>query len=359
MASLNPVLSVVFTIKTQVLGARQQYAQVVAIYDGVQLLSIRDVLTVKKPEWSSPKFRIVEWGAPAFSCEWADGGVLEVRLMDREEPVEEVQMVPYPMSVNDMVMPNEACTFKIQNACGSWEMPTPRNLRSMSKPLTASSAMHRQMLAACCREEQLTKKKEKVPKKRAREMPNNRIQQDSVHALSGTFVVSENKHKVDFRGVRSFKLMLEDWLMLLGNNSRKRMIQAGISCSIYMVLLKANMGYTLQLTTHQSYVILNMYGVCSAAEVRKREGQVCDVVELRDINWDYYLWADGDHSMVKLGVTTLEISRKGGTVMRIVFSKGTLWDEMAEAEVLASAGMLWTGIRRVLSGECSSATDMP
>jgi ribosomal protein L25 (general stress protein Ctc) len=54
--------------------------------------------------------------------------------------------------------------------------------------------------------------------------------------------------------------------------------------------------------------------------------------------------------MVKQGKASLETSRRGGTVMRIVFPKGTLWDEQCEAEVLASCAALMQGMRHVLSG---------
>ena len=54
--------------------------------------------------------------------------------------------------------------------------------------------------------------------------------------------------------------------------------------------------------------------------------------------------------MVEQGKTSLETSRKGGTVMRIVFPKDTLWDEQCEAEVLASCAALMRGMRDVLSG---------
>jgi hypothetical protein len=75
------------------------------------------------------------------------------------------------------------------------------------------------------------------------------------------------------------------------------------------------------------------------------------VVELQEINWNYPDWAHGNHEMVKEATSTsMEISRKGSVVLRLVFPSDTLWDEKAESDVLASCEMLYGALRLILAG---------
>jgi len=336
---VSPIMPIVFTIKARHYGCRQHYVQVPA-YDeetSEQLLSVLDMFTVSPPGWASGKLHIVGFGAASFSCAWVNAE-LHVAIPDALTEVEEMSMIPYHMNSNELIAPNEAAEFKIQNTCGAWDMPMPRNLKATTAPLLESSLMRRQILDRA------------DAKKKKRDTASNRIQQDAVHSIAGTFMVSKNKEKVDFRGVRSFKLMVTDFLLLLGNNSRQRMTEAGITCGIYMLLLRGNIGYGIDLKTHINYLMLRTIGGWTTAEVQKQESLVCDVINMREIKWDYHRWAGCDHSMVRQGKTSLETSRKGGTVMRIVFPPGTLWDERCEAEVLASCAALMRGMRQVLSG---------
>ena len=54
--------------------------------------------------------------------------------------------------------------------------------------------------------------------------------------------------------------------------------------------------------------------------------------------------------MVKEGVTSMEISRKGSAVLRIVFPPNTLWDKKAEEDIIASCNTLLVGLQTILSG---------
>ena len=327
---VSDIMPVVVRIETRLFGPRLEYVQVPAFDKDEQLLSVLNVETVSAPGWASDKLR-VSFNAPAFDCAW-DNGELHIKLPEIVENVVEVSMRPFLMSSNYMISYNDASEFKIQNACGFWDMPTPRNLKATTAPLLESSALRR-----------LENKRQK------HEMRGNRIQQDAVHSIAGTFMVSKNKNKVDFRGVRSYKLLEEDFLLLLGNTSHKRMVDAGITCSIYMLLLRGNLGCSLDLKALKNYLLLRTMGGWGSAEVKKQEDLVCNVAIMERIKWDFPRWS-GDHSMVEQGVASLEISRKGGTVMRIVFPKGTLWDANSEKEVLASCAAMMRGMREIMRG---------
>jgi hypothetical protein len=275
---VSPIMPLLFTIKTRHYGSRQHYVQVSAFDEdtGEQLLSVADILTVSAPGWESGKLQIVEFASAAFLCSWVNAQ-LHVAVPDTVESIEEISVIPFHMNSNELIAPNAPLELKIQNACGAWEMPTPRNLKATTAPLLESSMMRRQILDS----------KDKTKKKR--DTAGNRIQQDAVHSLAGTFMVSKNKHKVDFRGVRSFKLLVEDFLLLLGNNSRQRMTDAGITCSIYMLLLRGNIGYGIDLKTHINYLLLRTIGGWTTAEVQKQESLVCDVVKMEVRHyWIYF-----------------------------------------------------------------------
>ena len=274
---VSPIMPLVFTIKTRHYGSRQQYVQVSAFDEetGEQLLSVADILTVSAPGWASGKLQIVEFGAAAFLCSWVNAE-LHVAVPDALDAIEEISVIPFHMNSNELIAPNAASEFKIQNTCGAWEMPTPRNLKATTAPLLESSMMRRQILEG----------KDKTKKKL--DTAGNRIQQDAVHSIAGTFMVSKNKHKVDFRGVRSFKLLVEDFLLLLGNNSRQRMADAGITCSVYMLLLRGNIGYGIDLKTHINYLLLRTIGGWTTAEVQKQESLVCDVVKMEVSHFEMY-----------------------------------------------------------------------
>jgi hypothetical protein len=75
------------------------------------------------------------------------------------------------------------------------------------------------------------------------------------------------------------------------------------------------------------------------------------VVELQEINWKYPDWAHANDEMVNEATTTsMEISRKGSVVLRLVFPPDTLWDEKAETDVIASCGVLYTALQTILAG---------
>ena len=281
--------------------------------DDKMISSLPDTITMHRPYWQHDNIKVVEWGSPnGFGWEWRDE-ILELHFMDPEP--EDIQMVAFSKKDQCPDKPNVACPFKIQNACGAWLMTYPIYL----DPVT--TIMRRSSNSATVPTIDGKKKKKKV---------RGRFHHDKVDTISGTFVVSPGGARVDFRGVRNYENMLCDWLLLLGSINKERMESDGIQCSIYMLLLKGNLGYSLALKAPINYVLTHSFGAWESASVRFADFQVCDVLEMIDINWDYVKWA-AVHAVVKQGKTNMEISRRGGVVMRIVFPKKTVWGKEQES----------------------------
>ena len=375
-------LPIVLTIKTRERGNRLEYAQVTtrgssasgssmveeedddeddSIKDEEELLTIAagarrmTASTLWTSTSSKMQVRVAQWGAEACTWCWV-GQELQFSLVDLESEVAEVEMTPFMASEHETAAPNLASPFKIQNACGTWSYPDDRDLRATMVPVTMSVALRKKLVPIVEAVSRSTGKKVRRTKKQIMlaAFCGGRSPYDGVHTLSGTFVISRTKRRVDFKGVRSFRLMLNDWLHILGNPSRGLIETVEcMTCTIYMVLLKGNIGYTLALQSEINYVIENTYGAWQSAQVRSmKEMRVCDVLELRDIEWGHPLWSGEvfDHTTIKQGKTTVEISRKGGSVIRCIFPKDTAWNEHAEADVLASCSALWYGLRQVLGG---------
>ena len=228
------------------------------------------------PVWECDGVSIVEWGCEALQWEWTDQK-LRLHVMDPEAWTDAVVVMRNAKDAWESSCPNPPTPFKVQNTCGAWVFPMFMNTKSALNVLIATSAMKRLQRERAPHEY----KKNGPAKRRRRNMLYNCIQQDSLHALSGTFVVGDETLKVPFRGVRSYEGMLEDWLLLLGNHNRTRMREEGITCSVYMVILKGNFGFMLNLDPVFNYVKLRLgaLGGCSRnlSMVRLGETEVCEV----------------------------------------------------------------------------------
>ena len=366
LTTMNSV-PLVLSVDSLTWGTRLEYTHVVMMGESEEESSIivssttspmpqagAKTAVLRAPLWTDTSerycYRVVEWGAEEFKWKWAGPLELHFHLVDLESMVTEIKVIVDPTRM----MPNLATPFKIQNACGTWTLPEDENLKSVLMPLTASIAL-RKMLAPFNNHHSKKKKVDTTKKKRK---AGSSAHYDGIHSISGTFVLSKNnKWRVDFKGVRSFRLMLHDWLLLIGNVSRRHLTASNITCGIYMVLLKGDLGYTLALQSSSvNYVWQRTRGGWGKVDLRLQENQVCDVLELGDIKWTHPLWP-GHHETIMQGTTTVEISRRGGAVMRIVFPGGTPWNETAEADVLASCHALWRGLRRVLAGHIMPAAN--
>ena len=335
MATLMTVQSAQLMVRMKTMGTRLEY-MTLQTTENVSAI----VLTRAEGWRKAGQGRVVAWKADAFFYEQSEGE-LELHLADDEQDVDELCIMIYSMSRRERILPNPASPFKIQNACGAWTYPGARNWEYIVRPLTASVALRRQ----------LAPPPPKKSKKPHHHHNAGQQQYECIHALSATFVMTKSYHRMDFKGARSFRRMQDDWLSLLGNVSPAYLLTENISCSVYMLLLRADLGYTL-LLSHPNYLLLRVFHGCENPQLRLDEYHVCDVLELAGIRWDYSLWQMGamDHSFVRLGTTTLEISRKGGVVMRMIFPKNTVWSQEAETSVLDSCYALWCGLRYALAG---------
>ena len=315
---------------------------------GETLINKEKPYTLIKPAWSHSEICIVEWGCVELSWEWVEGQLC-LHLVDPLQQTTQVKIVRNSWRTWKTGKANAASLFKIQNTCGAWVYPSRMNTKECVSVLIATSALKRKQQERTPHEF----KKNGPAKKKRHNMLYNCIQQDSLHALSGTFVVGEESHKVPFRGVRGYENMLKEWLLLSGTYNKQRMLSEGIVCSVYMVILKGNLGFVLNLDAIYNYVMLRICnGGChpGLSMVRLGEVEVCEVVELQEINWDYVDWKSETHDKVKQGTTSIEISRKGSAVLRIVFHPDTPWDAKAEADVIASCNVLYAGLAKIMQG---------
>ena len=170
--------------------------------------------------WYGPEVCIVGWCSTVLHWEMV-GKQLHLYLVENEETTVEVRVIQNSTRTWKRTSPNPRTCFKIQNTCGAWVFPMEMNTKRRMNVLITTTMMKR------TREEMMPHefKKNGPPRRKKRNMRHNCIQQDSLHSISGTYVVSNMSFKVPFRGVRGYDRMLEDWLLVLGNHNEKRMVE--------------------------------------------------------------------------------------------------------------------------------------
>jgi hypothetical protein len=343
------LLAIQIEIETANYGKRQEHMWIPVLdARGKCKLKAQRQYVLKPPLWQCANIVVGGWQSKELESGWNEEGLVFF-LVDCMSQTTQVVVDAYGANGMEARAPNPRSEFQIQNTCGAWLFPRRMDIKDKVTILVNSSALKRQQLLMA----PFPVKKNGPERKVRRDMMNNRIQQDSVHALSGTFVVANNTNKVPFRGVRKYEHLVQDFVQLIGKQSGQSLLQEGICCSIYMIIVKANVGYTLDLYSSMNYLKLRLHnGGChqDTSGARIGELEVCDVVQLREINWKYAEWNEGKHDMVSEGKTSLEVSRKGSAVLRIVFPPQTFWDAEAEKEVLESCNVLLQGVRRVLAG---------
>jgi len=128
------------------------------------------------------------------------------------------------------------------------------------------------------------------------------------------------------------------------------------------VILKP-VGDSLQPGSKSHRLMLEGKGKCYLGERMSRwcwydtkQLDVCQAVELIDLQWETFLQEEcgmrGEvAAALKVARSSMHISRRGGVMLRLIFPRGTPWDEAMEDQVLAGCNRALHGIRRILSGK--------
>jgi hypothetical protein len=213
-----------FMIETRTHGygwrKEQMYVTMEAVY-GAELIKRERVHHLcEMSGWYRPEVLVAGWCSTVLHWEMV-GNQLHLYLVENQETTVEIRVIQNSTRTWKRTSPNPRSLFRIQNTCGAWVFPMEMNTKRRMNVLITTTMMKRR------REEIMPHefKKNGPPRRKKRNMRHNRIQQDSLHAISGTFVASAKSFKVPFRGVRSYANMLADWLLVLGNHNEKRMVE--------------------------------------------------------------------------------------------------------------------------------------
>ena len=193
-----------------------------------------------------------------------------------------------------------------------------------------------------------------------------------IATLSGTFAPCANGMQVDFRGVRSVAAMLEDWGLLIPE-------QAPARVQLYMMVLKANLGVPVVILDQgralppglgaRSLAIAQegvRAGLCFLA-TRMRpwcdecgyRSDVCMAVQLIGVRWRaLFPEAELSSALREVRTTSVDVSRRGSVMMRLVFPKHTAWGVDEEARVVRDCNRLLRVLRAALSGDDAVPCDV-
>lgn len=181
---------------------------------------------------------------------------------------------------------------------------------------------------------------------------------EQIATVAGTFAICAPKYKVDFRGVRCFRLMARTW-----EEITRGMRLEETDVGVYLLVLKANVGMPILLAnpvqygavldataTEGCYIANRLRQCCSETALRT---EVCETVVLKGIKWASLVSNNARLPKVLAeSQSCIHISRKGGVMMRIVMSEVT-WSPELEDSVLAHSNSLLETLRCVLKGKAA------
>lgn len=242
---------------------------------------------------------------------------LRLYLSDGEEPAQ-ITVSFHPLQMEPMFTPHVKTPVRVQNMCGSCVTPYQLNLACFQH--ISKTKILKRSFSAC----------------------------ESLSTVTGNFVLCSNRSRVDFRGVRSITSMTPDWKLISGLNIEN------VSTTIYMIVLKGCIGKALFFDSSCCCYLANQTaGWCKGI---LHFGDVCDVIELRDIKWNLIPHI-GDYGFkiasktTLLAKTSIHVSRRGGAVIRLVFSPPMPWNVSLEEDVIRDCNMLMNIIGEILKGK--------
>lgn len=170
---------------------------------------------------------------------------------------------------------------------------------------------------------------------------------ENVCMLSGTYVLSQNRFQVHFRGSTSLIGMQKDLKIITG------MDISDMNIYVYMVVLKGNIGQVLYFNSNNSYLQTVTKDICTCTF---RFDDVCDIMELSNFRWHYiekkwgYVLKSKISSSNKL---SFNISRKGSTVVRMAFeiTKENIYNLSDEENLVCDCNVILNMIHYLLQGK--------
>jgi hypothetical protein len=170
---------------------------------------------------------------------------------------------------------------------------------------------------------------------------------DCVLNTNGNFVLCGRKNQLDFRGVRSISLMKDEMFHVCEMNMEE------LDTYVYMIVLKGSVGKALILNGIENFLYSRIGHWC---ECIFHAEEVCDVLEITNINWSVFQKQYPSFAISKWIVegsksVNIFVSRKGGTILRVTFPKNEKWDIVKEYEILNDSNIFLNILHFVLLGK--------
>lgn len=327
-----------FLLQTQTEGCHPQYSvlmqlSILSQSSGIRLeflelpLALRPHvnrmidLLLTPPLFSSPIplfFNKIKLTVKKWNCDycWIEHCEKEIKLyLSDEDEAAQIKVSFYPPHMQPMFIPHEQTSVRVQNMCGSCVTPYQLNL-SCFQHISKTKVLKRSF-SAC----------------------------ESLSTVTGNFVLCSNRSKVDFRGVRSVASMASDWKIISGLRIED------VSTTIYMIVLKGCLGKALFFDTSCCCYLANQTAEWCTGILHF--GDVCDVIELRDIRWNKMPSKTSQviSQSTLQAKSSIHISRRGGTVIRFVFSPPITWSDGLEKEVISDCDLLTSTLGDILKGK--------
>jgi hypothetical protein len=270
------------------------------------------------------------------------GGFWELELTDdRPDEIGYVMLMPMGNPLErppqQEEAPHPAHAFRIENACGSCILSAMLELDAL-RPFMVRTPANSDLFSR------------RYPNKTRRggcqalAGSSSSATGDLITMLSGTFAICTNRMQVDYRGVRSVRAMVDDWTRLQQSEPPARI-------NVYMVVLKASLGRPVVvlpsqqippgltgrsldiMRVGQSLCYLSTRMVNWITYFHYRE-EVCVAVQLSGILWEKLFPDRLAEALRHVKSTSVDVSRRGSVMMRLVFPNNTRWDADEEAAVL-------------------------
>jgi hypothetical protein len=218
---------------------------------------------------------------------------------------------------HELIAPNHATCVEAQNICGYCILPYEITWSCFEKVL-----------------------------KRKRSMRYSNC--EAISTTSGSYVLTNLKFKIDFRGVRATQLLEKD-IKLLTNIEFDE-----VQSFVYMMVLKANIGKGMFLKSNSEITYLSRR-ISDWCTCELKFEDVCDVMEISCIDWlklkTRYPSIQISDKVQRTKSFYIFISRKGGAILRLTFHKKNLWNLVSEQEVLCDCNKLVHLLKNILNGK--------
>ena len=229
---------------------------------------------------------------------------------------DEIKVSFHSSKMESSFFPHTAMPISVQNMCGSCVAPYQLNLACFQH---LSKTKHLKRSFSAC---------------------------ESLSTVTGNFVLCSNRSRVDFRGVRSMASMAPDWKLVSGLELEN------VATTIYMLVLKGCLGKSVLLDdVDKCYLAHKTSSWCTGT---LHFGDVCDVIELFDIQWGRIPASDKSQTVSEISLKSkvnIHISRRGSAVIRLVFPRDTSWSIAMEQDVLRDCNLIFNTLVEILKGK--------